>query len=81
VLVEDAWQRRGIGTQLTVSLLDSARADGVTTVHADVLSDDLHILEWLRRIGPLTASIERGVWSIDIALRRQPRRPTENRRP
>jgi GNAT superfamily N-acetyltransferase len=81
VLVEDAWQRRGIGTQLTVSLLDSARAEGVISVHADVLSDDLHILEWLRRIGPLTASIERGVWSIDIALRRQPCRPAENRLP
>jgi GNAT superfamily N-acetyltransferase len=70
VLVEDAWQRRGIGTQLTVSLLDSTRAKGATTLHADVLSDDLHILEALRRIGPLTASNQRGVWSIDVALRR-----------
>jgi N-acetylglutamate synthase-like GNAT family acetyltransferase len=72
VLVEDAWQRRGIGTRLTVSLLDSARAQGVTSVHADVLSDDPHILESLRRLGPLTMSIERGVWSIDVALHRQP---------
>ncbi len=39
VLVEDAWQRRGIGTALVTSLLDSARAKGVTTVHADVLVD------------------------------------------
>ena len=37
VLVEDAWQRRGIGTQLTASLLDGARAKGVSIVHADVL--------------------------------------------
>jgi N-acetylglutamate synthase-like GNAT family acetyltransferase len=53
VLVEDAWQRQGIGTQLTVSLLDSARAKGVSTVHADVRSDDLHILGSLRQIGLL----------------------------
>jgi GNAT superfamily N-acetyltransferase len=45
VLVEDAWQHRGIGTQLTASLLDSARAKGVSIVHADVLSDDRHILQ------------------------------------
>ena len=68
VLVEDAWQRRGIGTQLTESLLDDARARGVSVVHADVLSDDRHIIQALRRIGPLTASVDRGTWSIDIAV-------------
>jgi len=53
VLLADAWQRQGIGTQLKVSLFDSARAKGVSTVHADVRSDDLHILESLRQIGLL----------------------------
>jgi N-acetylglutamate synthase-like GNAT family acetyltransferase len=81
VLVEDAWQHRGVGTQLTASLLDSARAKGVSIVHADVLSDDLFILQALRRVGPLTASIERGIWSIDVALGCQPFRPAGNRLP
>jgi N-acetylglutamate synthase-like GNAT family acetyltransferase len=81
VLVEDAWQRRGIGTQLTASLLDSARAKGVSIVHADVLSDDRHVLQALRRIGPLTASIQRGVWSIDVALGPQPSRSAGNSLP
>lgn len=81
VLVEDGWQRQGIGTQLAVSLLDRARAIGVTTVHADVLSDDLYVLRSLRRIGPLTASVERGVWSIDVALGSQPCWPAGNRLP
>jgi GNAT superfamily N-acetyltransferase len=69
VLVEDAWQRRGIGTQLVESLLDSARARGVATVHADVLGDDLFILQGLRRIGPVTVSSEFGIYSIDIDIR------------
>lgn len=60
VLVEDGWQRQGVGTRLTASLLDSARARGVTGIHADVLGDDQFILRALRRIGPLTVSIESG---------------------
>jgi GNAT superfamily N-acetyltransferase len=68
VLVADAWQRRGIGTRLTASLVDSARAKGVSIVHAEVLSDNRLMLQALRRSGPLTVSIERGVWSIDVAL-------------
>jgi GNAT superfamily N-acetyltransferase len=75
VLVEDAWQRRGVGTLLAASLLDSARATGVTTVHADVLGDDEFILRALRRIGRLTVTIEAGSFSIDIDLSCQPYRP------
>ena len=72
VLVEDAWQRRGIGTRLMTSLLEAARAEGVTAVHADVLADDEFILRALRRIGPLRVSIESGSLSVDIDLSRQP---------
>jgi len=73
VLVEDAWQRRGIGTRLIRSLLDDARAKGVTTVRADVLADDEFILRALRRIGRLRVSAELGSFSIDIDLGGQPR--------
>jgi GNAT superfamily N-acetyltransferase len=76
VLVEDAWQRRGIGTHLAESLVDCARARGLSTVHADVLGDDLFILESLRRIGPLTVSIESGSYSIDVELGSEPRQPS-----
>lgn len=72
VLVEDAWQRRGVGTRLVASLLDTARAHGVSAVHADVLGDDRFILHTLRRIGPLTVSIEFGVLAIDVDLGRRP---------
>ncbi len=81
VLVEDAWQRRGIGTRMVDSLLDSARARGTATVHADVLGEDLFILRALRRIGPLTVSIEFGTYSIDIDISRRRSKPPENRFP
>jgi GNAT superfamily N-acetyltransferase len=70
VLIQDAWQRRGIGTWLVASLLANARAKGTTMVHADVLGEDLFILEALRRIGPLTVSIEFGLYAIDIDIGR-----------
>ena len=68
VLVEDAWQRRGIGTRLTALLVDRARSTGVTSVHADILNEDLFILRALRRLGPLTTTFERGTVAIDIDL-------------
>ena len=71
VLVEDAWQRRQIGTRLIASLLDEARAKGLTTAHADVLVDDAFILQVLRRIAPLNVSADRGSFSIDIDLSRK----------
>jgi hypothetical protein len=69
ILVEDAWQRRGIGTHLAVSLLDGARARGMTTVHADILADDHFLLHALRQVGSLTVSLECGTTAIDIDLR------------
>jgi GNAT superfamily N-acetyltransferase len=78
VLVEDAWQRRGIGTQLIESSLDRARARGVATVHADVLGDDLFILQGLRRMGSLTVSIEFGTYAIDVDISRPGSQPSEN---
>ncbi|MGO8860446.1 MAG: N-acetyltransferase family protein [Acidimicrobiales bacterium] len=74
VVVEDVWQRRGVGTQLVASLLGRSRAKGVATLHADVLGDDLFILRRLGRIGPLTWSVELGTISVDVDLGRFPRR-------
>jgi GNAT superfamily N-acetyltransferase len=71
VLVEDAWQRRGIGTRLMRSSLDNARAKGAATVRADVLADDAFILQALRRISPLAVSVAHGSFSIDIDLSSQ----------
>jgi len=81
VLVEDAWHRRGIGTWLVGSLLVTARNKGIAAVHADVLGDDLFILEGLRRIGPLSVAIESGSFSIEIDLSKESTHPFGNNPP
>jgi GNAT superfamily N-acetyltransferase len=68
VLVEDAWQRRGVGSRLMSELFDRARAGGFTKVHADVLGDDQFVLRTLRRFGPLTVSLASGTFSVDLEL-------------
>jgi GNAT superfamily N-acetyltransferase len=40
VLVEDAWQHHNIGHRLMGQLTELARSRGITTFHADVLSDN-----------------------------------------
>jgi len=68
VLVEDAWQRRGVGSRLITALLDGARARGVSTAHADILADDRFIIRALRRLGPLMVRFGPGTLSVDITL-------------
>jgi RimJ/RimL family protein N-acetyltransferase len=69
VLVEDAWQRRGIGTQLVVALIGIARRQGVGVVHADVLGENVFLVRALRRIGSATVAIEFGTYTVDIDIR------------
>jgi GNAT superfamily N-acetyltransferase len=68
VLVEDAWQRRGIGTRLVAALLRDARARGESRVGADVLGEDEFIVHALRPAGPLKLSVTLGTYSIEVDL-------------
>jgi GNAT superfamily N-acetyltransferase len=68
VLVEDRWQRRGIGGALVAELLEIAKAERVVTVHADVLFEDRFAVRMLRRHGPIHARIDGGVCSVDVEL-------------
>jgi GNAT superfamily N-acetyltransferase len=72
VLVEDAWQRGGIGSRLVSALIACAHTRRISTVHADVLGEDMFIVRALARIGPLTVSVDRGSYSVDVDL--SPRR-------
>ena len=68
VLVEDGWQRRGIGTRLIQALIDAARWNGLTRVHADVLGEDQFVIKVLRRVGSLKLAIVLGTYEVDIDL-------------
>ena len=50
VLVEDAWQRRGIGRQLVAHLIAAAPARGITTLTAAVLAGNAGVADLLRQV-------------------------------
>ena len=68
VLVEDRWQRRGVGSRLIAAVLEAARRRGTSTVHADVMGDDAFLVALLRRIGPLNVRPETGGFSVTLDL-------------
>jgi len=68
VLVEDAWQRRGIGGALFDALVDMAKARGHRLLHADVLFEDAYILRALARYGRLDVELEYGDYSVSVYL-------------
>lgn len=68
VLVEDGWQRRGIGTELLTRLVASAQASGIDQIVADVLGEDRHVLSALRRVGALAVTLEWGVYRVRVTL-------------
>jgi len=49
MVVEDAWQRLGVGTRLLHDLLQAAEARGIRTFRADVLATNQRMLRLLRR--------------------------------
>jgi GNAT superfamily N-acetyltransferase len=68
VLVEDACQRKRVGTALIGALVARAQELGVTRIRADVLDANRFLIPMLTRIGPARTAAERGGYHIDIAL-------------
>ena len=68
VLVEDAWQRQGVGGAMCEALVDLARGQGVGLLHADVLFEDVFLLGVLARYGRLQVELEYGDYSVAIHL-------------
>jgi GNAT superfamily N-acetyltransferase len=68
VLVEDAWQRRGVGTALVRALLRRATARGLTCLRVDLVGDNHVLLPALRRIGPLRTSAGSGGYRVHVDL-------------
>lgn len=68
-LVEDAWQRRGIGTILLDALAEIARDHGIERFAADVLADNRLMLSVFRKAGyALTSNISYGVTHLEFPI-------------
>ena len=60
LLVEDAWQHRGIGRLLLERLVQLCVDAGATTVTAEVLADDAGLVRPLRRFGAVRSTVSHG---------------------
>jgi len=57
VLVEDAWQRRGLGTRVLGCAVTEAAQHGATQLAADVAFANPHALRMLSRLGETSVSV------------------------
>ena len=70
VVVEDAWQGRGLGGVLLDALLTAAEARGIRRFTADVLAENRPMLRLIARLGDiLHRDLDAGVLTIDFARR------------
>ena len=68
VLVEDAWQRRGIGRQLVAHLIAAARARQITELTASVLAQNGAVADLLRQV-PGEFSLTRDGTTVNVRVR------------
>jgi RimJ/RimL family protein N-acetyltransferase len=67
LVVQDAWQGRGLGTALMAELLDYAEARGIRRFRAYVLADNHRMLRLIRELGRVVArSLDQGVVSLSF---------------
>jgi ribosomal protein S18 acetylase RimI-like enzyme len=71
VAVEDAWQDRGVGTELAARLARVARRRGVGAFTAVVMGENNRAVRFLRRLSPDTdVHFAHGEYAVQIPLRR-----------
>jgi GNAT superfamily N-acetyltransferase len=69
ILVEDSWQRHGIGGQLLTTLVAECITHGTTKLRAEVLLEDAALLAPLRWLGPVCSELSHGVLRATVDLR------------
>jgi len=70
LVVQDAWQGRGLGTILLSALLDHAESRGITRFLAYVLADNHRMMRLIGRVGRVTErSISGGMASLRFTRR------------
>jgi GNAT superfamily N-acetyltransferase len=69
VLVEDAWQRAGIGRRLVTHLIATARGRGISSLTASVLAENAKVADLLRQVpGDFSITIDGPVLEVRIRL-------------
>ena len=68
VLVEDAWQRRGIGQRLAAHLISTAPGRGITTLTASIQAANAPVADLLRRV-PGQFSVTVDGWVLNVRVR------------
>lgn len=74
VLVEDAWQRRGIGRRLVAHLMAAASARQITELTASVLAQNAKVADLLRQV-PGEFSLTRDGTTVNVRVRLASARP------
>ena len=70
LVVEDGWQRRGLGTILLSALLDHGRSRGISRFLAHVLADNQRMLRLIGRLGTVTErSLDQGIVTVRFTPR------------
>ena len=70
VVVEDGWQRKGLGTILLSALLDHGRSRGISRFLAHVLADNQRMLRLIGRLGTVTErSLDQGIVTVRFTPR------------
>ena len=81
LVVEDAWQRHGVGGELFRALLGSQRRLGARTIRATVLAEHGWLVRCLARLHRATAATAGTTCEIVIPLGRHERRRTATSHP
>ncbi|MBL7184559.1 MAG: GNAT family N-acetyltransferase [Anaerolineae bacterium] len=69
IVVEDEYQKRGLGTLLLSRLVAYAQAHGIRAFMATVHQDNIQIMRFVRHSGlPTESTLEAGVWEIVVKL-------------
>jgi L-amino acid N-acyltransferase YncA len=69
VLVQDAWQRRGIGHRLVGHLITAAPARGIAVVTAAVLTQNATVADLLRQVpGEFSLAIDGPALNVQVRL-------------
>ena len=75
VVVEDGWQRRGLGSALVDALLAAAEARGLHRFTADVLADNRPMLRVLTRLGHIRRQeLDHGVLTLEFERKHEAER-------